>query len=213
MRNLGVEIAAQFLYDFMSFLVFDLLHQPFQCFIAFQDAGLGQLTKRHLLSIITNFFHLAGHHLHVENEFDQILHWLVQIRLHFGLVLIFLLGFLLLLVNIVFLLIVFVVHLNLSISSFKLFMQLSLILLYSMKSWKARNQGLLSRYAYSSPTCEEIEVLGSWLGLEDLQDVEFIVIASDIWLIKSCWVGFVSFSINSEILGWRCKLIDRNLPF
>ncbi len=156
MRNLRVEVTAQSLNNFSSLFIFDLFHQTFQCFITFQDTGLGKLTKWHFFSIIPDFFHLIGHHLHIKDQFDQILNRLMQIGLHLRLVIfLFIFSLLLLLSCIILFIIILIVHLNLSISSPQFIIQFFIVLMYSMQKMIEWNDGLLSWNTHSSPTCEE----------------------------------------------------------
>lgn len=156
MRNLGVEVTAESLNDITSLFVFDLFHQTFKCLITFQDTRFGELTKWHFFGIITDFFHLIGHHLHIEDQLDQILNGLVQIGLYLGLIIFFLCFLLLLSCVIFFFIIIFVVHLNLSVSSPQFVIQLFMVFMGGIWQMIVRNEGLLTWHTYSSPTCEEI---------------------------------------------------------
>lgn len=161
MRNLGVEVTAESLNDVTSLFDFDLFHQTFKCFVTFQNARFGELAQWHFFGIVTDFFHLIGHHLHIEHQLDQILNGLVQVRLYFRLV-IFFLCLLLLLGCVIFFIILFVVHLNLSISSPQFIIQFSMVFMGGMCKMIVGNEGLLAWNTYSSPTCEEIVFM--WCG-------------------------------------------------
>jgi hypothetical protein len=72
---------------------------------------------------------------------------------------------------------------------------------------------LLSLYADSAPACEEDEVFGVGVVLEDLEDVEFVVVGLDVGLVEGGTVGGVRVAVDVEEGGLREVLVDRHAAF
>ena len=180
MRNIWKEITTLIFEYFSSLLAFNLFHQTLKGFIAFHNTWLCKLSKRHLISIVSDLFHLAVDHLHIKYEADELLDFGVKSTLNLiflilirrGRFLFFLFGLLL------------VVHFDDCIISCTRFCTEFCIVLSDRTShWHRSSLGLLSNYSYSSPSRKEIIVVWIGLWLKNLKDVEFVVVLWHVCLI------------------------------
>ena len=213
--DLGVEAPAQPA-DLRIVLVglADLLHEAFEDLVALEDAGLGEFAQRHLLGVVADLLHLAGHHLHVEDEPDELLHRRLQPRLRLLLLaLITLLASRRLLHRCVLL----VVHLDERVG-----LALVVELLVEFLEGSLEGLGLLLRllplHPHSSPPREDHKLVGLALVLQHLDYVELVVVLLDVALVeRGCVDPFLvrqhlEATTSREVLvHWNCPLQNQLL--
>lgn len=76
MGDVGVKLAAPVTDTFLVwFWLLQLLHHLLQGLVAFHYAGLSHFAQRHFLEVIADLFELVVHHLHVEDQLNQVLNF------------------------------------------------------------------------------------------------------------------------------------------
>ncbi len=180
MRDIWKEITTFILEYLSSLLAFHLFHEALKGFIPFHNTWLCKFSKRHLIGIVSDLFHLAVDHLHVKYEADEFLDFGVKSTLNLiflifirsGCFIFFFFGPLL------------VVHFDDCIISCTRFCtEFCIVLSDRISHWHRSSLGLLSNYSYSSPPRKEIIIVCVGLWLKNLKDVEFVVVLWDVSLI------------------------------